>query len=199
VVGDCSDYHDALLHAVTQSEAEELELVRKYAFFLNFESDLDTSSDPIETYDPLSGGPHRSPESEDTRFIIAIKEFCALVAGLVAFSEILTDCLLVYTTDNKLVEGWLEGRDSNHPFAAYLIKLVAAIEASYHMRVFAGYVRTYHNTVADDCTRLDLDECALMHNLDFVDPPQWNLFLAKLWGHRALIWEGQSEADALSA
>ena len=42
---------------------------------------------------------------------------------------------------------------------------------SYHMRVFAGYVRTYHNTVADDCTRLDLDECASTHNLEFVAPP----------------------------
>ena len=36
------------------------------------------------------------------------------------------------------------------------------------MRVFASYVRIDHNTIADDCTRLKLEECASTQELELL-------------------------------
>ena len=57
----------------------------------------------------------------------------------------------MYAMVNKLLERWLETRSGNHPFAAFPLMLVAAMEASYHLHAFAGYLRS-------DFTHLTLQE-----------------------------------------
>ena len=103
--------------------------------------------------------------------------------------------VLIYATDNKLVERWLETRTSNHPFAARLLMIVAAIEAAYHIRVFAVYVRTYHNTVADDFTRLELADCLLRYGMSLTPGPDWAQWFQLGWIRRALIWKNQEPTD----
>ena len=73
--------------------------------------------------------------------------------------------------------------------------IIAAIESAYHIRVFAGYVRTYHNTVADDFTRLELAKCLAHCGMSLVPGPDWAQWLQLGWIRRALIWKNQEPAD----
>ena len=62
-----------------------------------------------------------------------------------------------------------------------------------------GYVRTYHNNLADDLTRLSCTECAARYPLDRHPAPEWGLLLDKGWARRAVMWDNQEENDKSTA
>jgi hypothetical protein len=60
--------------------------------------------------------------------------------------------------DNQVVVNWINSRQARHPFAGYLLQVLAAIEACYGFHLHTAYLRTYHNVVADALTRKDADD-----------------------------------------
>jgi hypothetical protein len=215
ISGLCEEYHRPLLAMMAQGEEEQNDLVERLSLKQQLyaagkevfpqlepespslpEGGSDGANRPSATthgHDVAAEHEGGKTLQEEERFIIAIEEFFALISGLV---EELKGGILVYATDNKLVESWVENRTANHPLATYLLLLIAAIETFYHIQVFAGYIRTYHNTVADDFTRLPIPACLKKYGLNLVEAPSWEIFLSLGWIKRALLWEGQDPRDA---
>ena len=211
VVGECKEYNLALLEMISHSMIEEDALVDSLQLYQKFCTDSESKKGASKHASSTShahayGESNRlsdaseptahtiAPEKEfgnglreKERFIIAIEEFVALVAGLLVFCEIMKGGVLIYAMDNKLVERWLETRTSNHPVAAHLLMIIAAIEADYQIKVFAGNVRTFHSIVASDFTRLELAKCLAQYGMSLVPAPDWAQWLQLGWVTCALI------------
>jgi len=77
--------------------------------------------------------------------------------------------------------------------------VITALETIYHFKLHVTYIRTYHNTAADDFTRKALADMLKLYNLRLVTTPPFAPFMQKGWVHRALIWEGQDYSDNQTA
>eukprot|EP00974_Lingulodinium_polyedra_P041707 4005826-Lingulodinium_polyedra.AAC.1 len=64
----------------------------------------------------------------------------------------------MYVGDNQNVHCWIESRRCHNRFAAFLCRLLTALEVAYGFETVSAYLRTYHNVSADALTRLDPSE-----------------------------------------
>ena len=136
---------------------------------------------------------------DESLFIIAIDEFIVIIALVVRYGPGWTHCVIIYASDNMLVQQWLDSRVANHPLATFFIMLVMALEADFRLRVHVTYIRTYHNTAADDFTRSDTQGMLEKYKLVQVDAPDLAPFLKEGWVRRAFVWDGQSQDDTKTA
>ena len=95
----------------------------------------------------------------------------------------------LYTGDNQVVVNWINSRHARHPFACYLLQVLAAIEACYGFHLHTAYLRTYHNVVADALTRKDADDVIKEAGLGALPKPDEALrtFLDRGRQRRALV------------
>ena len=100
-----------------------------------------------------------------------------------------------------MVIKWINTRQARHPFAGFLLQVLAAVEACYGFHLHTAYLRTYHNVVADALTRKDADEVIREAGLTTLPKPDEALqrFLDRGWQRRALVWAGQADADTSQA
>ena len=61
--------------------------------------------------------------------------------------------LVFYVTDNTNTQSWINKRRPGHPVARLLIMLLIRLECCHGFTMIAYYIRTFHNTLADDLTR----------------------------------------------
>lgn len=97
-------------------------------------------------------------EAEPGRMIVALTELLAVLLLAVCQCERWQGKVVLYMGDNQVVVKWVNTRQAKHPFASYLLQVIAAIEACHGFHLHTAYLRTYHNVVADALTRLDAAE-----------------------------------------
>ena len=107
--------------------------------------------------------------------------------------------IVLYAGDNLNVQRWLETRRSRSPFARYLLMVLSCLETVYGFVVRSVYLRTYHNTTADNITRWkksEIEKIAKLYGLNELSVrEQWQSFVQRGWMRRAFTWNGQPDGD----
>eukprot|EP00438_Fugacium_kawagutii_P016374 Skav203835 [mRNA] locus=scaffold4932:42892:55316:- [translate_table: standard] len=142
-----------------------------------------------------------SSSEEPERLMVALTELLAVLLLAVSQHAKWKGKVVLYMGDNQVVVRWINSRQAKHPFASYLLQMLAAIEACHSFHLHTAYVRTYHNVVADALTRQDAEEVLAAAGLECLPKPDDTLrrFLDRGWQRRALIWAGQADADTAQA
>eukprot|EP00435_Cladocopium_sp_Y103_P035201 s1779_g9.t1 len=138
---------------------------------------------------------------ESGKLMVALTELLAVLLLAVCQHEQWRGKTVLYMGDNQVVVKWINSRQAKHPFASYLLQVLAAIEACYGFHMHTAYLRTYHNVVADALTRKDAEEVIREAGLEALPQPDEALrrFLDRGWQRRALVWAGQADADSEQA
>eukprot|EP00438_Fugacium_kawagutii_P005313 Skav210287 [mRNA] locus=scaffold475:3020:13981:- [translate_table: standard] len=137
-------------------------------------------------------------EEEPGRLMVALTELLAVLLLAVCQHEAWKGKVVLYMGDNQVVVRWINSRQAKHPFASYLLQILAAIEACYGFHLHTAYLRTYHNVVADALTRQDAEQVMKEAGLSTLPKPDQALqrFLDRGWQRRALVWAGQADSDS---
>eukprot|EP00438_Fugacium_kawagutii_P001653 Skav236324 [mRNA] locus=scaffold97:181652:191974:+ [translate_table: standard] len=183
----------------TNREAFSLEVITYQRLLEQMEREaLEDASYPSCESRP---GGHGVEEEEPGRMMVALTELLATVLLAVSQCAKWRGKVVLYMGDNQVVVRWINSRQAKHPFASYLLQLLAALEACYGFHMHTAYLRTYHNVVADALTRKDADDILQQEGLAKLPPPDQSLqkFLDRGWQRRALIWAGQADADTQQA
>eukprot|EP00435_Cladocopium_sp_Y103_P049677 s776_g15.t1 len=137
-------------------------------------------------------------DEEPGKLMVALTELLAVLLLAVCQHEQWRGKTVLYMGDNQVVVKWINSRQAKHPFASYLLQVLAAVEACYGFHMHTAYLRTYHNVVADALTRKDAEEVIRGAGLEALPKPDEALqrFLDRGWQRRALVWAGQADADA---
>eukprot|EP00438_Fugacium_kawagutii_P034289 Skav220346 [mRNA] locus=scaffold2224:194593:200853:+ [translate_table: standard] len=137
-------------------------------------------------------------EEEPGKLMVALTELLAVLLLAVSQHEVWKGKVILYMGDNQVVVRWINSRQARHPFACYLLQMLAAIEACYGFHLHTAYLRTYHNVVADALTRKDAEQVIKEAGLEMLPKPDKALqrFLDRGWQRRALVWAGQADADS---
>ena len=140
-------------------------------------------------------------DDEPGKLMVALTELLAVLLLAVCQHEQWRGKVVLYMGDNQVVIRWINSRQARHPFASYLLQVLAAIEASHGFHLHTAYLRTYHKVVADALTRKDAEEVIREAGLEALPKPDAALqkFLDRGWQKRALVWAGQADADAAQA
>eukprot|EP00438_Fugacium_kawagutii_P035674 Skav231659 [mRNA] locus=scaffold823:44885:57127:- [translate_table: standard] len=140
-------------------------------------------------------------EDEPQKLMVALTELLAVLILAVCQHERWHGKVILYMGDNQVVVKWINSRQARHPFASYLLQVLAAVEACYGFHLHTAYLRTYHNVVADALTRQDAEQVIREAGLEALPPPDQHLqrFLDRGWQRRALVWAGQADADSAQA
>eukprot|EP00434_Breviolum_minutum_P012254 symbB.v1.2.010803.t1/scaffold712.1/size170421/2 len=84
---------------------------------------------------------------------IHIAEFLSLVAFACEVAEHWKGRMIIYGGDNQLVRSWVNTRRSKVRACRLLIRVLNMLEMRYNVVVVCGWLRTYHNDMADFITR----------------------------------------------
>ena len=155
---------------------------------------------PLKAFlDESSGRPEgrfAAGEEEEEEVIISIAELLAVLGLVAARWKAWKGKIVIYAGDNQNVISWLASRSARPPAARYLLQVLAAAESTGHFRLYAEYIRTYHNTVADDLTRRDPQEVLSEHHLTAAPMAgQLQELLNRGWVRRALLWSTMEDSD----
>ena len=185
----------------TNSEAYSFE-VTPYQILEEMEETA-LREDPGPGRDPRPALGEATPGNEKERhtMMVSLTELLAVLLLAVCQHEKWKGKMVLYMGDNQVVINWINKRQAKHPFANYLLQLLAAIEACYGFFLHTAYLRTYHNVVADSLTRQEAEEVMRQAGVKRLDSPEEALrkFLDRGWQRRALIWAGQADADTAQA
>eukprot|EP00435_Cladocopium_sp_Y103_P041614 s1182_g11.t1 len=130
---------------------------------------LDDASFPRRVSRP---GDSIEDEAEDHgKLIVALTELLGVLLLAVSQREQWKGKVVLYMGDNQVVVRWINSRQARHPFAGYLLQVLAAIEACYGFHLHTAYLRTYHNVVADALTRKNAEEVIQAAGLEALAPP----------------------------
>jgi len=89
---------------------------------------------------------------------IHIAEFLSLVAFACEVADRWKGRLIIYGGDNQLVRSWVNTRRSKVRSCRLLIRVLNMLEMRYNVVVVCGWLRTYHNDMADFITRCSEEE-----------------------------------------
>eukprot|EP00435_Cladocopium_sp_Y103_P015205 s4477_g3.t1 len=114
-----------------------------------------------------------TPEEETKeRLMVALTELMAVVLLAASQHALWRGKVVLYMGDNQVVIRWINSRQSKHPFAGFLLQLLAAIEACEGFHIHTAYLRTYHNVVADALTRQEPDLILAQAGLQRIAGPE---------------------------
>mmetsp|Transcript_78935 Transcript_78935/g.157729 ORF Transcript_78935/g.157729 Transcript_78935/m.157729 type:complete len:902 (-) Transcript_78935:1428-4133(-) len=101
---------------------------------------------------------------------IIVGEMLPIVAAAMEHGEEWRGMLITCAVDNAGVVSALNMRASTHPFVRYLALLLLRLAALHGFQIWAYYINTLRNVLADQLTRLDLDEKELQAYVDSLYP-----------------------------
>lgn len=181
----------------TNKEAYSLD-VQGYQGLLE-EMERDALDDPL--YPRRDSRPDEEEGENPAKMMVALTELLAVLLLAICQHVPWQGKVVLYMGDNQVVIRWLNSRQARHPFASYLLQVLAAVEACYGFFLHTAHLRTYHNVKADALTRQDAQEVMKKEGLAEIPDPSETLrsFLDRGWQRRALAWAGQTDADAQQA
>ena len=125
--------------------------------------------------------------------MVSLTELLAVLLLAVCQHEKWKNKVVLYMGDNQVVIRWINKRQAKHPFANYLLQLLAALEACYGIFLRAAYLRTYRNVVADALARKDAEQAwKRQGSRDFLllMKPYGGFWTA---GGKEELWSGQAK------
>ena len=113
-----------------------------------------TTRAPVQSLGPWIG--LLGEEEGDMKIHIA--EFLSLVVFACEVAPKWQGKMILYGGDNQLVRSWVNTRRSKVRACRLLIRVLNMLEMRYNVVVVCGWLRTYHNEMADFITRCSEDE-----------------------------------------
>ncbi|CAE7617473.1 kptA [Symbiodinium sp. CCMP2592] len=142
----------------------------------------------------FSPGPASEEGEEDV--MISLAELLAVLCLVAARWRAWSGKVVVYAGDNQNVVRWIAAREASPPAARFLLQILGAAEAVGHFRLYAEYIRTYHNVVADDLTRKNVPDVLRENNLKRIEGRGTMVeLLDRSWANRALLWATMEDDD----
>ena len=80
-------------------------------------------------------------ETEPGKMMVALTELLAVLLLAVSQCESWKGRVILYMGDNQVVIRWINSRQAKHPFAGYLLQVLAAVEACYGFHLHTAYLR----------------------------------------------------------
>ncbi|CAE7689640.1 unnamed protein product [Symbiodinium sp. CCMP2592] len=155
-----------------------------------------TSGSSSQEGDEESFSPGPASEEGEEDVMISLAELLAVLCLVAARWRAWSGKVVVYAGDNQNVVRWIAAREASPPAARFLLQILGAAEAVGHFRLYAEYIRTYHNVVADDLTRKHVPDVLRENNLERIEGRGTMVeLLDRSWANRALLWATMEDDD----
>ena len=111
-------------------------------------------------------------------------ELYALCAGVITWSYLLKNCRIIVYCDNQAVVGMINEMASSCPKCMKLLRLLVLSGLTDNRRIFARYISSKSNFLADSLSRLDFDRFRKLgphtnQYPDTISPSIWPI--GKIW------------------